>query len=132
MAGSIRKRAEKTWELTVTRGREINGKKRRFFKTVHCSERQAKKELALFVAEVEQKQLLSLENITLVDFVEKWLNDYAEPRLAKQTTQRYRTLLARIFEAMGHLKLTQITTYSIYYATWVAAHSRNSVVSWWY
>ena len=109
MAGSIRNRGEDSWQLTVTHGRKADGTKRRLYRTVHCTERQAKKELALFVAEVERKHPLSLENITLADFAEKWLQGYAKPHLAKQTTGRYKTLLERILKAMGHLKITQIT-----------------------
>ncbi len=109
MAGYIQKRGENVWQLVVTKGRDSTGKKRRFSKTVKCGERQAKKELALFVAEVEQKQLLNLENITLADFVEKWVRDYAEPHLTTRGLQRYKELLDRILQAMGHLKLTEIT-----------------------
>ena len=79
MAGSIQKRGEKTWRLEVSKGTDNRGKKKRFTKTVRGSEKQAKKELALFVAEVERKEvLLSTDNITLADFVEKWKRDYAE------------------------------------------------------
>ena len=109
MAGSIRNRGGISWELTVTCGRHTDGTKRRFYKTVKCSERQAKKELALFVAQVEQKQLLNLENITLSGFVERWLRDYAEPHLTPRGLLRYKQLLSRTLYALGHLKLTQIT-----------------------
>ncbi len=76
---------------------------------MHGSERQAKKELALFVAEVEGKQSLLTESSTLAVFVERWLLDYAEPHLSARGVQRYKELLARVLDAMGHLKLAQIT-----------------------
>ena len=68
----------------------------------------------MFVAEVERKEvLLSTDNITLANFVEKWLRDYAEHQLTPRGVEHYKYLLVRVLQALGHLKLTEITALHI-------------------
>lgn len=48
------------------------------------------------------------DNITLRDFCEKWLAEYADPNLAPKTVAGYRDRLRRVYAAIGHKKLSQI------------------------
>ena len=47
-------------------------------------------------------------NMRFRDFSEKWMEDYAKPKLAPKTYHRYGELLVRINQAIGHLKLSEI------------------------
>ena len=47
-------------------------------------------------------------NIKFKDFSDKWLQDYAEKKLSPTTLDRYKTLLVRINEAIGHIKLEDL------------------------
>lgn len=47
--------------------------------------------------------------ITLEDFIQKWLKDYAEHELAPKTLFSYKDLLEkRIIPALGHIKLNKL------------------------
>lgn len=110
MAGSIQKSGQNSWKLTVSCGFDAAGKRVRHTKTVICkSEREARKELALFVAEIERGQFTGSRKTTLKDFTLIWLRDYAEKQLAPKTLFRYKQILEdRIIPALGHLHLDKI------------------------
>ncbi|HHY32382.1 MAG TPA: site-specific integrase [Firmicutes bacterium] len=126
MAGSLEKRGKDSWRLIVSCGMGPDGKQEKKTKTVtvntSCPERsckdcnkltrcKARKEaerfLVEFVAEVEKGLYVDPTKLTLKDFAEKWLRD-GKPDLAPKTRLRYREILERAGEAMGHLKLGKI------------------------
>lgn len=110
MAGSIEKRGENTYRLIVSGGYGPGGKRVQYKKTVHCnSDYKANKELAKFVAKVESNNFIAPTKLTFKAFSDKWLEDYAIPKLAPKTTYEYTKLLtSRILPAIGHMKLNKI------------------------
>lgn len=109
MAGSVEKRGKNSWRLVVSGGFDKDGKRIKYTRNVTASsETEAKKLLALFVAEIEKGQFIP-SKLTFADFVERWLRDYAETNLAPKTLFRYKQILeSRILPAMGHIKIEQI------------------------
>lgn len=71
--------------------------------------KQVEKELALFVAAVEQNKV-SISNMTFQQFTKNvWLPDYAERKLKIKTLSRYKEMLdSRIYDAIGHIKLSKL------------------------
>lgn len=109
MAGNIEKRGKGSWRLTVNGGIGPDGKRIKHQKTVKASsEREAKKELAKFVAEIEKGEYHEPSRMTLSEYVEFWLTNYGETNLQPTTIVFYKGLFKRILTAMGHLKLEQI------------------------
>lgn len=110
MAGSVEKRGENRWRLVVSGGTGPDGRRIKYTKTIQAtSRREAEKELAKFVAEVERGLYMEPSRLTFAEFVERWLRDYGESNLAPKTLFRYRQILeSRILPSMGHLKLEQI------------------------
>lgn len=108
-AGSIQKTGETSWKLTVSSGFDGSGKRIRYTKTAKCSsEQQAKKELALFVAEIEKGQISTSGKMTLKQYFDYWEEHYAIPHHKKKTIAYNRSIFKRISEAMGHLRLDKI------------------------
>lgn len=109
MVGHIEPRG-KSFRLVVSGARDKNGKQAKFTKTIKgVTPKEAEKELAIFVAEIEKGQFIDTKKLTLNDFVTRWLKDYAESQLAPKTLHRYRELLdKRILPALGHLRIDQI------------------------
>lgn len=103
-------RIDNRWRLVVSCGMDANGKQIKKTKTVTAtSRREAEKELAKLVAEIEKGLFVEPSRLTFADFVQRWLRDYAETNLAPKTLFRYKQLLnSRILPVMGHLKLDQI------------------------
>ena len=106
MAGSYRKRGNSYFLEYMYRGK-------RYSKTVICSEKEIKEELARFVIETKDK-ICPTSSITLKNYSQKWLDEYARPKLAKKTIQGYKDYLNnRILPELGGMKLQNIKAYSI-------------------
>jgi integrase len=114
MIGSIQKRGD-SYLLTVSKGFGLNGKRDRQTRTIRVEGKteverykNAEKELALFLAEIENGEILSTK-LTVEGFSKKWLTDYAEKNLAPKTLHGYKSLLnLRIIPALGHLQLSKL------------------------
>ena len=112
---SVRERAKGSYEITVYDGYNINGKKLRHTKTIQLDPNLTpKKKEKLLQDEVhdfekEVKAGLYLKgNMKFKDFTDKWLHDYAEKKLSPTTLDRYKTLLTRINESIGHIELQEL------------------------
>lgn len=115
MPGSIEKRGENSFRLVVSGGRSGDGKRKKYSKTIKVEgkteserKRKAEKELAKFIAEVDNNSFIEPSKLTLESFSNKWINEYAEKNLAPKTTFRYKQLLSRIIPALGHLQLAKL------------------------
>ena len=75
--------------------------------TVKQMEKEVQKQAVLFEEKCKSGLYLS-SNIRFADFAEKWLTDYAEKQLKAKTIARYKDLLKRINQAIGHIKLNQL------------------------
>ncbi|MDK2894832.1 MAG: integrase [Moorella sp. (in: firmicutes)] len=109
MAGWVEKRGENKWRLNAPGGTDAEGKRKVYRKTVEAkSKREAEKMLAEFVAEVQKGQYIEPSKLTFAEFVERWIRDYGESNLAPKTLHRYKEILKRACQAMGHLKIEKI------------------------
>ncbi|WP_338826278.1 Tn916 family transposase [Moorella thermoacetica] len=109
MAGWVEKRGENKWRLNVPGGTDAEGKRKVYRKNVEAkSKREAEKLLAEFVAEVQKGQYVEPSKLTFAEFVERWIRDYGESNLAPKTLHRYKEILKRACQAMGHLKIDKI------------------------
>lgn len=116
---NIEKRGD-SYRITVSCGYGVDGRKKRTHMTWKpdkgMTERQIKKELerqaVLFEEQCATGQFIS-SNITFKDFAEKWLEDYADKQLRPRTVARYRSMLPRIYAAIGHIKLNKIQPHQL-------------------
>lgn len=113
---SIEKRG-KSYSITVSNGYDIYGKKLRekttFTPDPNMTPKQQQKALETFVFEFEQRvkngKLLSGSKITLKEYTERWLNEYALINLEQTTLDNYTTHLnTKILPALGHIKLAEL------------------------
>ena len=113
-SGSIKKVSEGNYKLTVTVGYKPNGDQIRRCKTVTASsDRKADAELQLFIAECSKQPTKSapLSAMTFRDFVAFWRKEHAELNNALKTQERdNQQLNSRIIPALGHYKLSELTT----------------------
>ena len=121
MAGTIEKRGENSFRLTVYAGYDIQGKQIRHKKTIKVKAksekakwREAEKALGMFQSEVEKGEFLGTGKMTFACFVQEWLAKYAEKQLAPKTVYRYREILnTRIIPVIGHMKMEKIRPVNI-------------------
>jgi integrase len=113
MAGWVEKRGKNKWRLNVPDRTGPDGRRIVHRRTIEAtSEREAKKQLDIFSAEVQKGQYIEPTKLTFKEFSQKWLE--AKKNLAPKTLQRYKQLLeSRILPAMGHMKLEDIKPFHI-------------------
>ena len=78
--------------------------------------RQLEKELNLVAAEFEikcRKGLVFDDNVTFYDFAEKWFTDCGQHQLRPRTFHRYKSMMPRIYAAIGHIKLKDLRPYHL-------------------
>jgi integrase len=109
MAGTKRKLKNGKYELCVSNGTKLDGKRDRKYKYVEASgDREADKLLAAFVAECDRGDYDQGEKMLLKDYSALWMADYVEKHLRGKTVSRYDDLLERINAVLGHKKLCDL------------------------
>ncbi|MCU5681280.1 site-specific integrase [Bacillus wiedmannii] len=109
MKGSLEKHGT-NWRMRVTVGYNEKGNPiRRSRMAVAKNKREAEKELALFIAEIEAGEYIKPQKMLFKDFVEEWKKKYAINSLSPQTYETYcGHLKLRILPSLGNMKLEDI------------------------
>lgn len=107
---SIEKRGPNSYRLIAETGYDANGKRMKKTKTIKAStKREAQKELAKFVTEVEAGEYIAPEKMTFSTFTTEWEEKYAKKHLGKSTLNTYKHHLNNhILPIFGHIRLDQI------------------------
>lgn len=106
-----------SYKITISNGYDAAGKKLRTTTTYRPNpmqtSRQQKKALEKFVYEFEQKVkngcCIQGDKITLREFTQQWLDEYASHQLELTTISSYNNYIKKhILPALGHYKLSEI------------------------
>ena len=109
MTGYIQPWKPGKFRLFVSAGSGIGKKRIRHTKVIEAkSDREAEKQLALYIAEIEKGEVTICGKISVDTFIDKWLELHAEPNLAPKTIHRYKGLLVRIRASIGHIRLDKL------------------------
>jgi len=107
-----RSRREARQELLEPRHRPRprSGKRLRIRRSVKgVTKRQAEAELRRLIGEIEQGTYIEPTKLTLGEYLQRWLKDSAEPRLAPSTVANYLSMIERhIIPALGHVPLSAL------------------------
>lgn len=108
MAGQIIKRGEKVWVVRIYLGRDGDGKRIYQNHTVHG----VKKDAQTWLNDALRKQDLGIPTFqtktTLGDFLDKWLETVAKPRVGERTFRDYEWQLGHVKIALGNIRLSQL------------------------
>ena len=114
MAGQIKKRNENTWLVRIFLGRDANGKRRYFNKTIHGTKKDAQKYLTAKMREKDLGVFIEPASMALNEYLDKWLLESAKPRLREATFENYRYLTSLyIRERLGSRKLSDIKPFDV-------------------
>lgn len=85
-----------TWQLTVEMPRDpISGKRNRKYKTITGTKKDAERELRKFIHELEHGEYIADNNITVSDWLQKWLEVYIIPTVSPTTLVGYKGMIRR-------------------------------------
>jgi len=116
---TITKRGE-TYRIRVSCGYDINGKQIMRSTTWNPQpgmtkkqiERELQRQTVLFEERCRSGQFLD-GSIKFAEFAEKWIHNHAEKQLKAKTVARYKTLLIRINQGIGHIRLDKLQPHHI-------------------
>lgn len=94
MKGHIQKRGANSWRIKVDTGRDpLTGKRATTYVTVRGTKKYAQRELARMIHEVETGHFVELSKMALSEYLEHWIEDYAQTAVSRSTFERYSELL---------------------------------------
>jgi integrase len=109
--GQIVGRGRHRWLVRVFLGRERETRKRRYHnRTIHGTARRAQEYLTKVLRERDLGRGLEGSEITLNEFLDRWLDTAAKPKLRERSYRSYESLLRRyIRPALGERILSTVT-----------------------
>lgn len=130
MKGYIRSQTRGSWQITVDLGRSPDGKRRRYYHTVHGRKGDAQKKLNELLVELEKGVSVPVGRPTLAECLHDWLDGYVRANCSQRTAEGYRSMAeGHLIPALGHIQLKQLQPRAIqaYYGKAVAKLSPRTV-----
>lgn len=119
-SGHLEKRSEKSWAIVIECGKDpLTGKRKRLKKAFRGNKRDAEKELARLLMEIEQGFYIEPSKLTTSEYLKKWHEDYCKNKLASSTCENYWIILDKhLIPALGAIPLSKLKPLHIqdYYA----------------
>ncbi len=114
MAGQIKKRNENTWLVRIFLGRDATGKRKYFNKTIHGTKKDAQKYLTAKLREKDLGVFIEPSSISLSDYLDKWLEEIAKPRIRESTFSSYKAVIENyVKKTLGSKRLCDIQAYEV-------------------
>ena len=122
VTGNIQKRKRKNgyaWEITIeTPPDPITKKRNRTTKTVKGTKKEAEQVLRKLIAEAEKGYHVTNNKITILEWVQTWIEVYITPNVSPTTLSRYQGMINRyINPLLGSMQVQQLTTLAV--QSWV-------------
>lgn len=115
MAGQLIRRGPRTWLVRVFMGRDPGTGKRRYHnKTIHGTKKMAQEYLNGALRDKDLGRFAGSQRVTLNEYLDRWLESAAKPRVAAKTFEDYESLLrVHIRPALGPARLDKLTPLSV-------------------
>ena len=110
MAGHIRSRGARSWELKCDAGADsLTGKRKTRYHNFKGTKRDAEIELAKLITSAANGGYVDPSKISVAEFIDRWVSDWARGHLSPKTLERYKELLnAHVRPHLGSKKLQKI------------------------
>jgi hypothetical protein len=110
MTGSLQKRGKRAWRITLYLGRDaVTGKKLYGLHTVQGNKDAAQTELNRLLNDLQSGGYVPPGKLTVAEYLEKWMRDYAQPNVSARTLERYRSIVDHhLIPGLGSLPLTKL------------------------
>ncbi len=110
MRGHIVKRYEDSYNIVLNLGTDpATGKRKQQWITVKGTKKEAEKKLSELLHQLDTGNFMKPGKLTLADYLEIWMKDYAWPNLSPRTAESYEYIIRRhITPSLGQILLTQL------------------------
>lgn len=110
MNGSIQKRGDHSWRLTIDLGRDEDGKRRRTFLTVKGTKAEAQRQLRELVTNVDKGMPINTSKATVGEFLDQWMESYVRINTTPKTYYDYAGMIRRYLKpTLGRTFLKDLT-----------------------
>jgi integrase len=115
MRGHIRKKGERSWQITLDTGTGPDGKRRRYFETVHSTRKSdAQKRLNELLVSLEKGVYSPPGRLTLAEHLHNWLEGYVKTNCSQRTLDGYQSIIeTHLIPALGHIQLKHLHSQAI-------------------
>ncbi len=107
--GMIRKRKDGRWEGRIIIGHKEDGSPIMKYITTR-TQRELVDRLSMLKEQYRGIDLADGYNLTLKEWIDKWLSEYAEPSLRQSTVKGYRRYAKYVCDRIGDIPLNKLTT----------------------
>jgi integrase len=129
MTGHLTKRGKNSWSIKLELGKDpATGKRRQKWITVNGTRKDAERELARRLHEINTGGFVAPAKMTVSEFFDSWLSTYAVGNVAATTLQGYQSMIERHLKpALGALPLPKLSPLHLqsYYSQLMKAGSRK-------
>ena len=110
MKGHIRKRGQHSWGIAAELERDpATGKRRQHWETVKGTRKDAERRLRGLLTSIEAGTYVQPTKLTVSEFLETWLRDYAAVNVRARTFERYQSIVRRhLIPSLGGVYLSQL------------------------
>jgi integrase len=114
MAGQVIKRGDNVWLVRIFTGRDEKGKRRYFNKTIHGTKKDAVKYLTATLRDKDLGVFIEPCALSVNEYLTKWLEAAARPRLRERTLSDYTEKLKRyVRPTIGDKQLADVRPLNI-------------------
>ncbi len=107
MKGHLRERSPGHWSIVLD-VKDSTGRRRRKWHSFKGTKREAQRECARLIAEVDQGGYVEPSKQSIERYFDAWLRDWAPMRAGPKTAERYASLARHITSAIGGMPLQQV------------------------
>lgn len=109
MRGHIKQRSKGSWSIVLDLGRDPStGKRKQQWVSVKGTKREAEKKLAELQHALHTGGYVKPTNITVGDFLQQWLRDYASTRVRPKTLEGYHQRGKHLIDGLGGVLLSEL------------------------
>ena len=109
MAGHVRRRGKRSWELKFDAGFALNGKRKTNYRSFKGSKKEAEIELAKLISAAAKGEHVDPSKVTVNEFLDRWEQEWATGHLGGKSFERYTELLrTHVRPHMGTTRLQRV------------------------
>jgi len=109
MAGQIIKKSDRVFLVRIFQGRDAEGRRRYFSKQIRGTRKDAQKFLNAALREIDLGVFVEPSALTVNEYLNRWLESAARPRVSQRTADGYAGLLDRyIRPSVGQMRLDKL------------------------
>jgi integrase len=110
MKNGIRKRGKNSYTVFISLGKDpITGKYNYHWETVRGTKTDAEKRRTELLHQLDTGTFIKPNKTTFAEYLERWLQDYAKPKLSPRSYERYAGIIKNyLIPEIGNIPLTQL------------------------